>query len=63
MGTPKTLREAIQNAINSSSLSEIEDALYHHIKDYLSQRFSFQMLENTDDAKMLLDLFNRITKD
>lgn len=57
MGTPKTLREAIENGQKASA---IED----HVRDFLAQRFGERYLSEPDAVvKTLIALFNDITSE
>lgn len=59
-GTPKTLDEAIQNAMDEAGLlhDEIIIAGFHaHIQDYLAQKFSTAMYANLESQTIIGKLF------
>lgn len=59
-GTPKTLDEAIENAICIGPLSELQERMYHHVRDFLAQKFGIAMLDQ--DELQLEILFEAITR-
>lgn len=63
MGTPKTLIEAIENAICIGPLSGLRDRTRHSVRDYLSQRFgvAFLRAESPSELKRLEELWAQIT--
>jgi len=66
-GTPKTLKEAIQNGIDEFKEIGKEDEAYFvaiHVKDFLSQAFTISMhhIERLPHQMDFLHLFQRITK-
>lgn len=53
--TPKTLEEAIERGLNNAhsqmeiaGVKEIAEVVRHHVKDYLSQKFSVYTLSEND---------------
>ena len=73
MKTPKTLFEAIENAIQAGldegewendSGKRIEDVIHSHVVDFLRQRFGTAYLEHGNDTEIVSaihDLFKAIT--
>lgn len=61
-GTPKTLDEAIQNAICIGPASEAPDEIYSHVKYFCAKRFGVLLLkystlpEIENDLKELFEL-------
>jgi hypothetical protein len=65
IGTPRTLDEAIRNAICTGPLSGVSEQLYHHIKDFLAQRFGVAFIKAGDDnhlVEMLETLYKECMK-
>lgn len=63
--TPKTLEEAIENAICFGPANEVKERLYIHVRDFLSQRFGVPYLKHHSDPEMmsaLSDLFTAIVR-
>lgn len=62
--TPKTLIEAIGNALNENSCQShyLSNEIRKHVKDYLSQRFSTVIFENPQLGDMLIKLFEDCTR-
>lgn len=66
-GTPKSLEEAISNAINHDPRPlTLETKLYQHVRDFISQKFGIAYLSqecvwpNTED--LLKTLFESLTR-
>lgn len=65
MGTPKTLEEAIRNALCIGPLAGVEQRVYQHVRDFLSQKFGTAYLENHSEQEVvgiLSSLFDKIVK-
>ncbi len=64
MQTPKTLDEAITNALCVGPLSELRERLYNHVKDFMAQRFGVAYLgaRDAEELKLLESLFEGLTK-
>lgn len=62
-GTPKTLKEAINNAIIEGSSKDLNERLHAHIRDYISQKFTTMMFKAPGNSDMLMTLFKRIVGD
>jgi hypothetical protein len=62
MGTPKTLREAIQQALSTDNADAIE-SVRASIRDFLAQRFGAAVLDNEACENVLMDLFETINKE
>ncbi len=67
MKTPKTLDEAIINALCVGPLSEVRDRMYHHVKDFMAQKFGVAMLSpevtsSPEVEKLIQSLFEALTK-
>ena len=63
-GTPKTMEEAITNAICIGPVRETPQRLRSHIRDFLSQKFGVALLnasESPEAEKILNDLWTQIT--
>ncbi len=58
-GTPRFLDEAILNAITIGPLSETQERLYHHVRDFMAQKFGIAFLgtKNNDADELLKSLF------
>jgi len=68
-GTPKSLTEAIRNAMLSedgfNDAHDLIELTRLHVKDYLAQKFSILTLEahkGSLNEKNILDFFHKITK-
>lgn len=64
MPTPKTLDEAILQALMVGPLNQIRERAYLVMKDFLAQRFGVAMLKEADPrvVSLLEDLFEEIVK-
>jgi hypothetical protein len=65
VGTPKTLDEAIENALCIGPLSGIEERAYQHIKDFLAQKFGVAYMtydHDKDTLDALAHLFEQVTR-
>lgn len=69
--SPKTLQEAIRNAITADPGLEIQDRYYDIIKDFIAQKFSIAYLEieqwknnagDKDPDKIIKFLFEKLVK-
>jgi len=62
-GTPKTLDEAIMNAICIGPMNEVQERSYHVLRDFMAQKFSVAYLKTDDPQafKVLQDLFETLT--
>lgn len=71
MSTPKTVFEAVENAIKEylsqpkSNHQPYKDVFKRHFNDYLAQRFGAAVLkaESPAEEQRLLDLLREITSD
>lgn len=65
-GTPKTLDQAIINALDEAETSnnpEIVEALRNHVRDFMSQKFGILTLQTDEQTSaMLRGLFNNLTR-
>ena len=64
-GTPKSLAEAIQNALcETKSGPDVVSEFHSHIKDFLAQKFSVAMMktENAETEVALRALWKEILK-
>lgn len=63
-GTPKTLDEAILNAITIGPLSETPERLYHHVRDFMAQKFGIAYLgsKTVYTEELLKNLFEGLTR-
>lgn len=67
-GTPKTMRQAIINGIKDGFKKEnagkpLADAVEAHVRDFLAQKFSVEILSaRTAEADLLEALFEEITR-
>lgn len=66
-GTPKTLGEAIDNALEDldahyapGALHLIKIKLHHHVQDFLAQKFTAAHLSYETESNVLTELFNSI---
>lgn len=59
IGTPKTLDEAISNAL-MHPLKDVREQLYFHIKDFLAQKFGVVIIDNKEQDVMLMDLYENL---
>lgn len=62
MSTPKTLVEALGQALSEPEHFSQPQECYKTVKDYLAQHFTVAMLQHPDMEQALMDLFNRITR-
>ena len=60
MGTPKSLQEAINNAICIGPMKGMDERLHAHVRDYISQKFTTMMFKDPKNSDMLMTLFKRI---
>lgn len=64
-GTPKTLEEAVRNALEEAQLSNIEDPtplIVDHVKDFLSQKFTVAMcVAKEEEIENVSNLWDQIT--
>lgn len=62
-GTPKTLIEAIENALDSDpGFKPYSQHVHAHIKDLLAQKFGVVMLASPECADVVKKLFDEIVK-
>lgn len=69
-GTPKTLMEAIKNAIEFHSnysdehnTIDLEDVIHDHVRDFLAQKFGYITMKADDKhCAMIMDLFRKIVR-
>lgn len=62
-GTPKTLKQAIENGLDDVKNNPGMDAaeiIKAHVRDRLAQRFSAAMFTHDEAEKMLMALFNDV---
>lgn len=64
-GTPKSLGEAMQNALDQAHAASTAggSAVAWHIKDYISQKFTVAMYnaKSQGERDRLMDLFKKLT--
>lgn len=63
-GTPKTLREAIDNGIDDAISVGYGESTFNHVKDFIAQKFTPIMLRESDGEiqRMLQRLYEDLTK-
>ncbi len=63
-GTPKTLREAVYNAIAIGPLCNVVDKAPHVIKDFLAQKFAtaYMLSKSEEETERLQNLWQQIVK-
>lgn len=64
-GTPKTLDEAILNAVIIGPMNQIQHRAYHVMRDFLAQKFGAAYLKLSHDPDALSvveELFEELTK-
>lgn len=62
LGTPKTLQEAIDQALCIGPLSEVRERTFFAVKDFLAQKFGVAMLKaGAMEDEALRQLFLKIT--
>jgi hypothetical protein len=61
MGTPKSLNEAVQNALMVGPMNEAPERVVAHVRDFLAQRFGAAMLERPESQSVLDELWETIT--
>jgi len=61
-GSPKSLREAIQNGISAAENGSAAETIEAHVRDYLSQKFQVPFHSvNQDTVEAVQKLWNKIT--
>jgi hypothetical protein len=45
-GTPDTLLKAVRNGVFTSPMSEMDNGIKRHVRDYLSQKFGVALLKS-----------------
>lgn len=65
MGTPKTLQEAMENALkeHQATAAASARAVTWHIRDFMAQKFTVAMYKAKSDAerKRLMELYQVLT--
>lgn len=64
-GTPKTLRQAVEETMTMGPAKEIPDRMQENVRDYLAQRFNVAMFQalNEGEADRLMKLFKSIVNE
>lgn len=58
-GNARTLTEAIRRGLTQGPLSEVDQRIYIHVRDFLAQKFGPKVLTSSPE---FLELFNEIVK-
>lgn len=66
-GTPKNLREAIDNGIDAYTEScmgkkSISEHMFEHLEDFFNQRFGAEVLKHEELADILIEIKNNMFK-
>lgn len=65
-GTPRTLKEAIEQAVCVGALSELEQRSFEVLKDFIAQKFMIAYLKARKDEKalkILKETFHSLTRE
>lgn len=62
-GTPKSLEEAMIQALMHTSLAKMQSEGTKIFKDFLAQKFNIYMFKYPEHSDMLKNLFDEITKE
>jgi hypothetical protein len=62
-GTPKTLQEAIKNALQVGTVEDISERVSHHVRDFLAQKFGVSILKahTPEQEALICELWAAIT--